>query len=332
MKRVWMNHWFSTAYNIVNLIKSGDPSYCVIGSNENFNSPIRNVCDEWFLEPVLSDDLYVDYCLNFCVEHNIDAFIPRRGMLAISKNKSRFEELGIKVMVDSYPMISVLNKKNDTYELLKREKIGLIPDYRVVTTAEQFNQAYLELSSSFSTICFKFIRDEGGKSFRLIDNTRSGYSALFKKQTTRITFSAAMEALAERENFSPVMVMPYLPGDEISVDCLNTRQGIIMVPRVKGATRIEKIQYNEVILSTCNAILDRFPLEQPCNIQFKYLDGEPYFLEINTRMSGGIQMACLGSGINIPKIAVDKMFGVETKWKNLFEEKCVTYIETPVVL
>ena len=35
MTRIWMNHWFSTAYNIVNLIKQDDPEFLVIGSNEN---------------------------------------------------------------------------------------------------------------------------------------------------------------------------------------------------------------------------------------------------------------------------------------------------------
>ena len=46
MVRIWMNHWFSTAYNIVNLIKQDDPEFFVIGSNENVGSPIRTVCDE----------------------------------------------------------------------------------------------------------------------------------------------------------------------------------------------------------------------------------------------------------------------------------------------
>ena len=56
MVRIWMNHWFSTAYNIVNLIKQDDPEFFVIGSNENVGSPIRTVCDEWYHEPTLKDD------------------------------------------------------------------------------------------------------------------------------------------------------------------------------------------------------------------------------------------------------------------------------------
>lgn len=76
MVRIWMNHWFSTAYNIVNLIKQDDPEFFVIGSNENVGSPIRTVCDEWYHEPTLKDDTYVDYCVEFCREHYVDVFLP----------------------------------------------------------------------------------------------------------------------------------------------------------------------------------------------------------------------------------------------------------------
>lgn len=332
MKRIWMNHWFSTAYNIVNLIKQDDPDFFVIGSNENYGSPIRTVCDDWYQEPVLKDEAYVEFCLKFCQENKIDVFLPRRGMLEISKSKQRFEALGTRVMVDDYSLISPLNKKNEAYELFKKERIGIVPEYRIATTVEQFRQGYEDLSLRFKQVCFKFIKDEGGKSFRLIDNNRTGYAALFKKQTTRMTYDAAIEALSEKEVFSPIMLMPYLPNEEISVDCLKTTQGIIMVPRVKGATRVEEIRYDEEILSTCRDFFEKIPLEQPCNIQFKYLNGVPYILEVNTRMSGGIQMACLGSGINIPNIAVNKLLGIERSWKNNYEEKQVSHIEIPVII
>ena len=102
MVRIWMNHWFSTAYNIVNLIKQDDPEFFVIGSNENVGSPIRTVCVEWYHEPTLKDDTYVDYCVEFCREHHVDVFLPRRGMLDISKHIQRFASIGTKIMVDDY--------------------------------------------------------------------------------------------------------------------------------------------------------------------------------------------------------------------------------------
>lgn len=332
MTRVWLNHWFSTAYNIINMIKEDEKDFVIIGSNENINSVISCVCDEWYQEPEYKGEEYVSYCLDFCVEHKIDIFMPRRGMIDISKNKAKFESIGTKVMVDDYKVISILNNKNEAYELFKRLEIGIVPDYKIITSATEFHEAYLWLKQKYKQVCFKFVHDEGGKSFRLIDNKRKGYEALFKKQNTRMTLDDVMEALSERETTAPIMIMPYLPNHEISVDCLKTESGLIMLPREKDATRIEKLTFNPQIIAMCEDFYEKIGLEYPCNIQFKYLDGIPYFLEVNTRMSGGVQMACLASGINIPNLAVNKMLGINKEWKVVKETKLVSHVEVPLII
>ena len=147
-----------------------------------------------------------------------------------------------------------------------------------------------------------------------------------------MTYDAVVEALSEREEFSPLMVMPNLSGDEVSVDCLQTGKGLIMLPRIKDTTRIERLCFQDDILEKTREVYDAVKLECPCNIQFKYLDGTPYFLEVNTRMSGGVQMACMAGGVNIPSIAVNKLLGIEKDWNICREERYVTHVEVPVVL
>ena len=332
MTRIWLNHWFSTAYNIINLLREHEPDFWVIGTNKNLESPIKAVCDEWYQEPALKDEDYVEFCLQFCKEHRVDLFMPRRGMIAISKHKERFLALGVKVMVDDYKYVDILNHKDKAYEAFRAEGVGNVPDFHMVTNTEEFKTAYEKLCEKYKWICFKFVRDEGGKSYRLIDNNRKGYASLFKKQTTRMSLDAVLDALSEQESFSPVMVMPFLPDDEVSVDCLMTESGLIAIPRVKDTSRIEKIRYSDEILSTCALFFEKFPLEQPCNIQFKYLNGVPYLLEVNTRMSGGVQMSCAASGVNIPNIAVNKLLGINRVWSNNMLEKNVTHVEIPIVL
>ena len=332
MARIWLNHWFSTAYDIINLIREGEPDFQIIGSNENSESPIKIVCDEWYREPILKDEEYVEFCLDFCKEHEVDVFMPRRELITISKYKEKFTSMGVKVMVDDYKYVHLMNHKERAYEAFQAEKVGHVPDYYLVTDSRQFTEAYERLSEKYKWICFKFVRDEGGKSYRLIDNNRKGYASLFKKQTTRMSLEAVLDALSERDSFSPIMVMPFLPDDEVSVDCLMTEDGLIAIPRVKDFTRIEKIRYDEEIMSTCRLFYEKYPLEHPCNIQFKYLDGIPYLLEVNTRMSGGVQMSCAASGVNIPQIAVNKLLGSRQDWENNMQERSVTHVEIPVVL
>ncbi|GAB6108631.1 ATP-grasp domain-containing protein [Fusibacter bizertensis] len=331
MTRIWLNHWFSTSYNIINLIKD-DRDFYIIGSNENSNSVIKTVCDEWYTEPKLNEKDYIEFCLDFCKSHYVDVFIPRRSMVAISKEKKKFEAIGVKVMVEDYEMMNILNNKNLAYQYFDEKRIGRVPHHETVTTVEQFEKAYNKLLNHYDQICFKFVNDEGGKSYRLIDNSIKGYTSLFKKQSSRMTYESVIEALAERKEFSPIMVMPYLPDDEVSVDCLQTNQGIVMIPRIKSTSRIEFVRYDQEIMTTCVDVYSKIDLQHPCNIQFKYLNGIPYFLEVNTRMSGGVQLSCAVSGVNIPNLAVNKLIGRDKKWKNNFEEKHVSHIEIPVIL
>lgn len=332
MQRIWLNHWFSSAYNIINLIKENESDFYIIGSNRNINSVMKNVCDEWYQEPVLEGEAYVQFCINFCKEHEINLFVPRRGMLEISKYIYLFHEIGTKVMVDEYEIISLLNHKDKAYELFIKEGIGSVPEYGIVTNVEDFILEYRKLCKKYQQVCFKYVHDEGGQSFRLISNGKKGYESLFNNANSGILFDDVVEALQERKEFEPVMIMPYLPDQEVSVDCLKTEQGIIMLPREKGETRIEKLIFDENILSVCKTFYDKVELECPCNIQFKYLDGIPYFLEVNTRMSGGVQMACLAAGVNIPNIAVNKMLGVHKKWSYEKIEKYVSHVEMPIIV
>ena len=94
MARIWLNHWFSTAYNIIGLIRDGVPDVTVIGSNEHEMSPIQIACDEWYQEPVLKGERYVDFCLEFCRKHEIELFIPeeRCFLSADIKNAFRLKE------------------------------------------------------------------------------------------------------------------------------------------------------------------------------------------------------------------------------------------------
>ena len=84
MKKViiWFNHWFSTAYHMVNMIKDdNNTEFYIIGTNGNEENVMKTVCDYWEKEPdFLSDEEYVQYCLEFCQRHSVNIFIPRTAL------------------------------------------------------------------------------------------------------------------------------------------------------------------------------------------------------------------------------------------------------------
>lgn len=333
MVRVWFNHWFSTSYQLIQLMKQdSENEIYVIGSNRVFSSVIQDACDEWYEEPPLDGDEYIDYCIEFCKKHEVQVFVPRRKMVDISKNMVRFTQTGVKVMADDYNKISFLNDKAAAYDFFKKLDGIHVPEYRVVNCLKDFVTAYEELHEKYDSICFKYVQDEGGMSFRRIVDRLDGFEALSVYPGNRIAYGDLIRILDGHENFRDMMVMPYLPGNEISVDCLTTDSGLIAVPRQKGTARAERVFYDEDILNMCRCILDKVPLEYPCNIQFKLYKDIPYLLEVNTRMSGGLQMGCLAAKVNIPNIALNKLLGKNVPWTMECAEKIVSYIEMPRIV
>ncbi len=333
MIRVWFNHWFSTSYRLIELMKENEgEKIWVIGTNKQSDSVIRNVCDEWYSEPVTDGDAYVEDCVRFCLEHRIDVFVPRRKMLDISRNMDRFRGIGVRVMAEDYSRLELLADKARTYDLLRGREELTIPPYRIVNTAREFEQAYLELKETYGQICVKFVLDEGGMSFRKISEQENPWQMLKMYAGNAVPFAKYREWLKAIEPFDSLMVMPYLPGKEISVDCLSTPQGLIAIPRYKGGARHEEIIYDDNILNMAACVMETTGLEYPCNIQFKLKEDRPFLLEINTRMSGGLQMSCLATGINIPNIALNKLLGKEIPWSLEKKNSIVSYIELPQMI
>ena len=331
MIRIWFNHWFRTAYSLVELVKQHGGVY-VIGSHSQEFSPIRIVCDEWYTEEYLPEEEYVEYCLRFCREHSIDVFIPHRHMTGIAKNISRFNETGVKVLSDSFELLSLFENKARAYALYKGSCVN-VPEYRTVCNIDEFKDAYATLSDCYESLCVKFVKDEGAQSFRRIVRNIDPFDDLHRYTGFKISEKELFSALASRESFEDLMVMPYLDGIEVSVDCLRTDGGLIALPRFKGAARIERLRFDDCILDMTQKVLELADLQYPCDVQFKYLGDKPYLLEVNARMSGGLPMSCAASGINVPSLALSKLCSKGCPMPHyLREEKIFSNVEIPVMI
>lgn len=330
---IWFSRWFSSIYQIIKLLRREEHlSYKIIGSHIDPNSVMRAVCDEFFVEPQLNDTEYIDYCLMFCKQHNVQVFIPWRKQELICRNIPAFNKINTRVLVDdNLAKVQLLDDKARTYEFFCQKDLAPIPPYDIVTTVAEFKAAYARLKQSDNRVCLKFIQDTGGTSFRVIDDSIGGYNGFFKGVGLKVTYHDTLCALQEHTKFAELMIMPYLDGIEVSVDCLNTAGGLIAIPRYKQAGRVDKISFAAEILDLCHKFNREFNLKYPFNIQYKYYKGIPYLLEVNTRMSGGLYKSCVATNINIPNIAVNQAMGIINPWQLEAKDYLVSYVEEPVV-
>lgn len=333
--KIWFNHWFSAAYHIIGLIRQNAQHNCyVIGTNESKDSIIRLVCDEFHREPSFdSAEEYVQYCAEFCKEHQIDVFVPYREMLAICQHSELFTNCGIRLLLClDKRLMSTLDDKGATYRYFRQFMPDLVPPHAVVGSLEEFVEAYAAMRGEAERICFKFVQDKGAKSFRVIDERMDDYASLAIGVGNKISYQRTMELLSTAITWRPMIVMPYLEGKSISIDCLATPSGLICVPRYKIRGRVSEVRYDKNVLELCTAFSEHSRMSMPYNYQIRFHGDKPYLLEINSRMSGGIQQSCLAAGVNIPSIAVNQLLGIDIPWKHHIETRRVTHIEMPALL
>ena len=64
MVRVWFNHWFSTSYRLIELMKQdNEEEIYVIASNKQIDSVIQKVCDEWYQDSLADGEEYYNIAL-----------------------------------------------------------------------------------------------------------------------------------------------------------------------------------------------------------------------------------------------------------------------------
>lgn len=331
MKRIWWNHWFSTAYRLIELMNK-DKEYHIIGSNDKDWAVYQEVCDEFYVEPEYVREEYLDYCLNFCKVHKVDVFVPRRGMELISKNVEKFEALGVKVLVEyDYSLMSLLNDKYETAQKFKELSLCEVPDIKVVNNVEEFKSAYSYFKEKYPNkrFCIKYSRGEGATSFRVIDDGILSIKSLDKGPGTKLSYDQVVNMLSGVETFDDLMVMPYLEGLEVSIDSIMTSKGFVAVSRYKMGSRYTKIEHSNELTEIARNVAEKLKLTRPFNLQLKYSDGIPYLLEINTRMAGGTHQ-CAFAGLNVPYLAIKTLLNEDFEFPSVLKETASTHIETPI--
>lgn len=334
--RIWFNHWFSTAYHLIDFMRKGSSeNLTFIGSSRNEKSVFILNTDEQYREPAIEDaKQYIDFCVEFCKEKNIDVFVPRTHLTDIVDYQEQFDKIGVKLFANrNKEQMKIVDNKIKTYDFFKENNLDCIPEVRTAHSIDEFIKFYDELKTDDIRLCYKLVIDEGARSFRVIDERIETARGLYEAPGMKVSYNTAIKILSSYDFSVPMLIMPYLSGVEISADCLKTKTGNIIVPRYKIGGRYSQVKFEKTVMDECEKIMELLDFEMPMNIQFRMQGDKLKLLEINPRMSGGLMYSVLASGINIPSIALRKLFGEDSLWKYPdYESKTVSYIEEPLCM
>lgn len=265
----------------------------------------------YFTVPLGSDPNFAEALLSQCLAHGIQAILPitTRELEPLSKAKDLFEGHGIHLIVSNLTELNIVNDKGKLYSYLNAQYIA-IPEFGVARTFDEYTSVKKAIKKNNTTFIIKPCNANGSRGFRIINNTINKHDLLFnhKPDTTYITEEELDQILSQ--DFPPILISEYLPGDEYTVDCLvHHGDPQLIIPRRRdkmnaGISVAGEIVNNSEVIAYCTAILKTLKLHGPIGIQVKYsTENRPLLVEINPRIQG-TTVALMGAGINIPLLSL----------------------------
>ncbi|WP_295455007.1 ATP-grasp domain-containing protein [uncultured Thiodictyon sp.] len=298
---LWYNSGLSNTYDAVRLSReAAGGTLRVLASHTEPQAPVLAAADLALVEPAgtCSDADYVEWCLGVCRRYEVQLFIPSRRARALAAAGAAFAAVGTRIQVFTPATLALFEHKDALYRDLVGTPIPL-PEYRVVDSLAAFDDAYAALRTHHPRLCVKPTVGIYGAGFRILSETADDYDTLLGVEPGVISLHAYRCALERTRRRFELLLMPFLPDTERSVDCLAVNGRLVAAVARAKKGRHQVLETAGAAVDYARLLTERYGLDGIFNCQFKDQHAIPHLLEINARMSGGLLYACQ-SGINFP--------------------------------
>lgn len=279
-------------------------------SNSDEKSIAFKYADEHVISPLIYDENYIPFLLNYCAENSIDILISLFDidLLMLAKHKKSFDEIGTHVIVSDPQIVEICNDKWKTYqflsnngfhapasylsinEVIKKISIGEL-QYPIVVKP-RFGCGSISVAIAYDEDDLRYLTKRVNKD---IGNSYLKYESAMAKDK--------------------VIYQQCLKGQEYGADVINDLHGETqnVIIRKKIAMRSGETDIAELVDVPCiKSVLEKLGkttkhiANMDCDVFL--VDGVPYILEMNARFGGGYPFSHMG-GCNLPKAIVEWIEG-----------------------
>jgi carbamoyl-phosphate synthase large subunit len=301
---------------IKNLKKINGYNMEIVGVDMDEEAIGRFLVDKFYTVPAASDKSgFIDRLKEIIKLEEPDLVFPESSaeVPVLAEFKSEIENLGPSVLVSSPESIRVANNKYLMYEVLKEETSLELPEYLWPKSLDEFVESVHDLGYPAKPVCFKPHVAKGSRGFRILDANIDRRDLLmnYKPNSRYMSLDEFIKIFQDEVDFPDFIVMEYLPGEEVTTDCLclDGEELLTTVKTVEQArwgviVRGELINRPDLIQQT-KEIIGAIPLSYCINIQFI---GDK-LIEINPRVSSFI----FQDNWNLPEFAIKLALGEISK-------------------
>lgn len=280
--------------------------------------------DHFVITPPIYDKSYIEFLLEYCRKNQISGIISLFDidLPILSENKSRFNSLGIQVIVSDPEIMSICNDKWKTFQFLSMNGFAT-------------PKTYLSLNQALESV------EKGKINFPLIIKPRWGMGSIgiyeadnaleakvFYNKTKNIILKTYLKYESSSALDESVILQEKISGSEYGLDILNDLKGnyLCCVPKKKLAMRAGETDIARVLIDPeLIALGQRLSAytQHIGNLDADFFVGENneyYILELNCRFGGQYPFSHM-AGVNFPNVIISLLKGENPDKKYLnFEE------------
>lgn len=245
----------------------------IIASDTDFLDPVRFFSDDFVLLPPINSEEFIFKLQKYISDKNIIGIMAwyDSDLKYLYSKSDAIKGLGVKLLLPSKETFEICNDKRKTYDFFSKKGI-LIPN-------------------SFSIDDFK---TNEINPFPLFLKPYDGAGSVNCYKIDNINMLKALY-----DTIPHPVIQQYIEGTMYTVDIFCNYDGnpLCIVPRIRLKVRdsealISKIQLDDDIISLSKQVVSHLKFVGPLNIQFiKSKSGKTYLLEINPRISGGLDLS-----------------------------------------
>jgi len=282
----------------------------VIATDMQLSAPALQVADIKLQVPAVYDPEYINITLDICKEYKVDALLSLNDLELpiLADNKSKFEELGVKVIVSSPEVIDICFDKYKTAKWI--ESIGLVSP-KTYVRLEDVKRA-LEVGEVSFPLFMKPRWGSGSiglESIADMEELDIYYNLLMKKIKRTILSTASI-------GNEYIMIQEKLTGNEYGLDIMNDLKGNNVGVSVKQKLAMRAGETDKAVtvdLPTVKKMGEQIgrELKHIGNLDVDIMqraNGDYCVLELNPRFGGGFPFS-YEAGVNMPKAIIEWIKG-----------------------
>jgi len=293
----------------------------VLAANSVFSAALK-AADDYVITPLIYDNIYVEFLLDFCKKKNIGALISLFDidLPILAKFKKIFEENNIMVIVSDYEVTQICNDKWKTYEFLIEFGFFSPKTFIQISDAEELMESEdlnfpLIIKPRWGMGSIGIYQAENINELKIFYNkTKNEIKSSYLKYESSIDFERS------------VILQEKLIGQEYGLDVINDLNKNFVTTFVKRKTAMRAgetdgaiIENNPILYNLGEKISKNLGHIANLDVDCFLVKEKPFILEMNCRFGGHYPFSHL-AGANLP-LAILKWLQNEKPQNELFKIK-----------